>query len=182
MRNNQGYTIHRMSDKEIVSSFDCGDDDLNEFIIKESPLYKKAMLAVTYVLATEGDPNNVCAFCSLANDRVSIGDFESKTEFNRFRRKNDFPQSKRMRSYPAVKICRLAVDLQMKGRNAGTFLLDFIKAYFASNNKTGCRFVTVDAYINAIPFYKKNGFDFLNADDEHSEHTRLMYFDLNAVV
>lgn len=31
-------------------------------------------------------------------------------------------------------------------------------AYFIIDNKTGCRFITVDAYRNAIPFYEKNGF------------------------
>jgi len=50
-------------------------------------------------------------------------------------------------------------------------------AYFIIDNKTGCRFITVDAYRNAIPFYEKNGFLPLQVKDE-GEHTRLMFFDL----
>lgn len=168
-----------MGDNEIVSCFDCGDADLNDFITKESLLYKKAMLAVTYVMLVDGIPDTVIAFCSLANDRVSLGDFENKTEFNRFRKQQGFPQTKRMKSYPAVKVCRLGVDVAMRGQSAGSFFLDFIKAYFLVDNKTGCRFITVDAYKDAIPFYEKNGFRFLNTDDEENDHTRLMYYDLN---
>ena len=68
----------------------------------------------------------------------------------------------------------------MKGKNIGTFLLDFIKSYFVVDNKTGCRFLTVDAYADAVPFYLKNGFVPLNEDDKDDD-TRLLYFDLNDV-
>ena len=59
--------------------------------------------------------------------------------------------------------------------------MDFIKSYFVFDNKTGCRFITVDAYIDAIAFYGKNGFVPLNSDDEDSVYTRLLYFDLNDI-
>ena len=49
-----------------------------------------------------------------------------------------------------------------------------------ANNKTGCRFLTVDAYADAIPFYQKNGFVVLN-DDDKDDPTRLLFFDLNDV-
>lgn len=49
------------------------------------------------------------------------------------------------------------------------------------DNKTGCRFLTVDAYLNAVPFYEKNGFRFMNAEDD-DPHTRLMYYDLMNLV
>ena len=38
-------------------------------------------------------------------------------------------------------------------------------------------FLTVDAYLSAIPFYDKNDFTLLQPDDE-DKHTRLMYFDM----
>jgi hypothetical protein len=66
----------------------------------------------------------------------------------------------------------------MKGHSIGTYLLKFIKTYFTSDNKTGCRFITVDAYAAAIPFYLNNGFVPLN-DEDIDEPTRLLYFDLN---
>ena len=42
---------------------------------------------------------------------------------------------------------------------------------------SGCRFLTVDAYKAAIPFYEKCGFNFLSEKDVE-EDTRAMYFDL----
>ena len=114
------------------------------------------------------------------NDKVSLSDFDNKTEFNRFRKKR-FVNEKRLRSYPAVKICRLGVDESLKGMSIGTILLKFIKTFFVKDNKTGCRFITVDAYSNAISFYERNGFIPLN-DDDKDERTRLLYFDLYDVM
>lgn len=65
-----------------------------------------------------------------------------------------------------------------QGKALGAFLIDFIKAYFLFDNKTGCRFVTVDAYRSAMPFYERNGFLPLLAEDD-GEMTRLLYFDLS---
>ena len=151
---------------------------MNDFLINEAVPYRKALLAVTYVFE-EKSTKQVAAFFSLANDRVSLSDFENKTEFNRFR-KTRFVNEKRLRSYPAVKLCRLGVDESMKGQSIGTLLLRFIKSYFVVDNKTGCRFLTVDAYADAVPFYLKNGFVPLNEDDKDDD-TRLLYFDLNDV-
>ena len=176
------FFIRRLDETEYVNVFDCGDDDLNDFIINESVPFRRALLAVTYVLAEKSDPDKVIAFCSLANDRVSLSDFGNKTEFNRFRRQKCFPQSKRLKSYPAVKLCRLAVDKSAKGMSVGSLLIDFIKTYFVNDNKTGCRFITVDAYVGAIPFYMKNGFLPLNSDDEDSSFTRLLYMDLKDII
>lgn len=62
----------------------------------------------------------------------------------------------------------------------GSYLIDFIKSYFVEDNKTGCRFLTVDAYADAVPFYLKNDFIPLN-DDDKEESTRLLFFDLNDI-
>lgn len=170
------YNIRRLQKEEKVESFNCGDADLNDFILNESMNYRKALLAVSYVVESDGNGGQILAYCSLANDRISITDFENKTEFNRFR-KHRFVNEKRLKSYPAAKICRLAVHLETKGNHLGTDLINFIKSYFVIDNKTGCRFITVDAYAAAVPFYIKNGFIPLTTDDSDSA-TRLLYFDL----
>ena len=169
------YRIYKLGKNEQVKSFDCGDADLNDFIIKDSPLYRDEKLAVTYVYMNKEDSSDIAAFFCLTNDRISLADFDSKSRYNWFSRR--FANSKRLKSYPAVKIGRLGVSSLMKRMNIGSFLLYFIKNYFIVNNKTGCRFITVDAYIDAIPFYIKNGFVPLNEDDI-DDRTRLLYFDL----
>jgi hypothetical protein len=70
--------------------------------------------------------------------------------------------------------------------------LDFIKNWFAhSTNKTGCRYLIVDARNEdkVLQFYTKNGFDFVFRNDEEEKkqidikmedelRTKSMYYDL----
>jgi GNAT superfamily N-acetyltransferase len=178
--NYNDYRIRKLSLNETVKSFNCGDADLNDFIINDANNYRKSLLAVTYVFE-HIENGNIIAYFSLANDRVSLSDFKTKTEFNRFRKKR-FVNEKRIKSYPAVKICRLGVSEKMKGYGVGTVLLAFIKRFFFHDNKTGCRFITVDAYSDAISFYERNNFQYLRNDDEPQNMvTYLLYYDLNDI-
>ena len=64
------------------------------------------------------------------------------------------------------------------GQGIGSELMNQIKQSLVENgNYSAFRFLTVDAYLTAIPFYEKNGFKLLLSDDAN-EHTRLMYFDM----
>lgn len=58
--------------------------------------------------------------------------------------------------------------------------MDYIKMYFLDDNKTGCRYLTVDAHKDAVNFYIKNGFKTLleEADTDSVESTSLMFYDL----
>ena len=172
------YEIRKLGLNDCVDQFDCGDEDLNDFIINDAPLYRKTLLAMTYVLEHK-DTNRVVAYFSVANDRISIKDFPTNTDFNRFR-KHKFVNEKRLKSYPSIKLCRLGIDKSIQGQQIGTFLIDFVSTLFVTDNKSGCRFLTVDAYAHAIPFYLKNDFTFLSSEDEN-QRTRLMYFDLNDI-
>lgn len=174
------FKIVRLSPTNAVENFDCGDRDLNDYITNRASLFDQYMLAVSYTCIDSGT-KQILAYFSLANDKIATSDFPSMTEFNRFRRKQGFPNEKRLKSYPAVKLCHLAVNEHAKGNQLGSGLLDYIKSMFVINNKTGCRFITVDAYLAAIPFYEKNGFRMMNQEDD-DPHTRLMYFDLMDLV
>lgn len=173
--------IRKLREDDAIMDFDCGDNDLNEFIHSEASDYRKSLLAVSYVVVEKNHPNKILGFCSVANDKVALGDFADKTEFNRFRKKSGFPQSKRLKSYPAIKLCRLGVDVKYRNQHLGSFILDFIRGFFTDDNKSGCRFMTVDAYTEAIPFYEKNGFSKLGKANEGDPHTRLLFCDLNEV-
>lgn len=41
--------ISKLEEGEFIESFDCGDADLNDFILREAPLYQEALLTTTYV-------------------------------------------------------------------------------------------------------------------------------------
>lgn len=79
------YTVRRLKMKEAVKSFNCGDADLNDFILNESLFYRKALLAVSYIVENKKENNQVAAYFSLANDRngftpLTLEDKESPTQ------------------------------------------------------------------------------------------------------
>ena len=70
--------IRRLDIDDKISNFNCGDEDLNDFILNESQLYRGELLAVSYVI--EDNNGAVLAYFSLANDKISITEFENNTE------------------------------------------------------------------------------------------------------
>ena len=61
--------------------------------------------------------------------------------------------NKRRKTDPSVKIGHLAVSKDYDNKGVGRAILDFIKHAFTNGNRTGCRFITVDAYAKATGFY-----------------------------
>lgn len=175
----ESYDIHVLEPEEQVEAFDCGDTDLNDFILCTAASYRKELLATTYVVQ-DYETSRTLAYFSLATDKVSMDEFENKAEFNRFR-KQRFVNAKRLKSYPAVKLCRIGVDLSARGLHLGTRLLDFIKIMCVQDTRFGCRFLTVDAYVNRISFYKHNDFSEMTQADKDDEHTRILIYDLKKV-
>ena len=104
------------------------------------------------------------------------------------------PWVKQGRNYPAVLIGRLGVSRKYRNQKIGSQIIDFIKAWFLSDhNKTGCRFVVVDAYNkeDVLHFYSNanNKFSFLFKEESQEKlynsipadenlKSRQMYFDL----
>ena len=181
MEQNSG--IIRLTAEHNILPFDCGDEDLNDFLVSDAKAYQEKLLAVTYLVESAG--KTVLYFC-LSNDKIT-----SIEHSNGFWRKLKalFPHNKHRRDYPAVKIGRLGVDFsyQKLGIGWGSMVLDFIKHWRVTDNKTGCRFITVDAYRQAVPFYVKNGFLFMGNDEriryeKGKEDTIAMYFDLKNVM
>ena len=163
----------RLEEDSIILTFDCGDDDLNDFLFNDAKNYFKHFLAITYIIQTK---NETIAYFSLSSDALLHNNSKNWNKINR-----NIPNNKRRRSYPAVKIGRLAVSKNYEGRGFGRLIIARIKSmllkesqYFAS------RFIVVDAYKNATLFYKKQGFKFLSNDDNC--YTRQMYLDLKSLI
>ena len=60
--------LTKLEDIETLKPFDCGDDDLNEFLAVDAMFYRKQMLANTFVLE---DDEQTIAYYSLLNDKIS---------------------------------------------------------------------------------------------------------------
>ena len=186
--------VMRPYSQEVASycaPFSCEDSDLDEFFSKDAFLYERELLGKTYAWINISDPSKILGLVTLANDSVKA-QFMANSARNRVQR--SVTNAKRGINYPAVLIGRLGVssDYRGKGYNIGSQILDFLKGWFRSfDNKTGCRFIVVDAYKNerTLHFYEKNGFkmlyktedeerDFLELSPEKPLDTRFMFFDL----
>jgi len=131
--------------KDQLTSFDCNDDDLNDFFKSDSHNYTEQLLGKTYCFVLESSNEIVCAF-TLANDSIKASLLPNS---RKKKVQKQIPHQKTMKSYPAVMIGRLGVDAKFQGCGIGKQLMNFIKGWFIDNeNKTGCRFIVVDAYVN----------------------------------
>ncbi len=155
-----------------LTGFDCGDSDLNEFLLEDAKHFLQKRIANTFILEDDG---RIAAYFCLLNDKIS----RLETTNSKWKKiKNSFPEGKRFRSYPCVKIGRFAVSLDYRGLNLGSELMDNLNKRLNSIiSHSAFRYITVDAYISAIPFYEKNGFNQLTQEDD-DDHTRLMFFDM----
>jgi hypothetical protein len=178
--------------EEVINSsslFDCGHPDLNDFFTTDCIAYSKELLGKSYCFRLDTDPSViVCAF-TVSNDSVKVNFLPNSRKKKLVK---SIPRIKQFRSYPAVLIGRLGVNQAFKNIGIGRELMDFIKSWFINpNNKTGCRFLVVDAYNEPQPiqYYKKNNFEFLFSTEEQEKKymgiltedqlkTRLMFFDL----
>lgn len=156
-----------------IKPFKCADADLNGFLFEDAKHFQKELMAVTYLLEYM-EHNKTAAYYSLLADKI-IFNPDEKGVWNKLNR--NIPNPKRRRSYPAIKIGRLAVSEEFSGNGLGTFILDNIKYAFTNVKRLGCRFITVDALSSAVHFYEKNGFQFFTEQDKDDD-TRLMFFDL----
>ena len=169
-------------------TFNCGNEDLDDFFLNDAKKYADELMGKTYCWVTENKPHKIVAQFTLANDSIKTTYLGSPTK-NKLNR--SIQNQKRGRSYPAALIGRIGINKEFQGKELGSQLIKFIKDWFrAEDNKTGCRFLVVDAYNDArtLKFYEKNGFKFLHkTEDEEKQYfllddeiitTRLMYFDL----
>ena len=96
--------------------FDCGDDDLNEFLFEDAKSFLEKRIANTFILEDDG---RIAAYFCLLNDKISRMEV-TNSKWKSI--KDSFPEGKRFRSYPAIKIGRFAVSAAYRGQHIGTDL------------------------------------------------------------
>lgn len=185
--------LFRRYNKELAGklpAFDCGDEDLNAFFQEDAFNYDAQLLGRSYCFlsASHGD---IASVFTLSNSAIRVAELPNNAKRRLVKL---IPWVKQGRNYPAVLIGRLGVSRKYRNQKIGSQIIDFIKAWFLSDhNKTGCRFIVVDAYNreDVLHFYSNdnNGFSFLFKEEsqeksynslavDESLKTRQMYFDL----
>ncbi len=130
-----------------VDEFNCGDDDLNDFLKTDAFAYGDNELAQTYVALYQNTP---VAFVSLCTDAIKLSKEEMEQEFGKEKPHPD---------YPAMKIARLAVAEAYKSSDVGTAMVKYaVGRAIEISESIGCRFVTTDAYESKAGFYEKCNF------------------------
>lgn len=167
------FTFRQINADTEIKLFKCADDDLNNFLYDDAKNYLESMMAVTYLLE-DNEADKTVAYYSLLNDKI-VFDPTQKSSWNKLNRQ--IPNEKRRKEYPAIKIGRLAVAEEYIGKHIGESIILQIKYLYTHNSRSGCRFITVDAYAEATPFYEKCGFRFMS-DSDKNERTRAMFYDL----
>lgn len=155
--------------QDVINScgeFTCGKDaDIHEFFHSEYQDYSTHLLGKSYCFVENKNPGEiVCAF-TVANSSIKVDGLPNKKR-NKLNRK--IPHAIRHAQYPAVLVGQIAVFDKYKGRQIGDELMNFIKSWFIEPlNKTGCRYVIVDAvnHEKVRSFYESNGFQYIFSSD-----------------
>ncbi len=172
-----GWLFTKLQHFEHLKKFDCGNGDLNEYFKKDAIAHRDFLLTQTYEFkSAEIDLTFPIGLASVCNDAVDRRKVKNLDFFKAL------PPEKHYPSYPAVKIARLGVHVEFHGNNFGTYIVNLIKRMFVTDNRTGCRLITVDAYNqkNVLSFYNHNDFQFFSDKDEKKQ-TRAMFFDLKRI-
>lgn len=173
-----GFVLGKLASPILVQSFDCGDNDLNDYFHNDCANYRAQLLTQTYcVYAQGGRQEQAVALVDFCNDGLARRLVPNRDLRNIHHAKRGY------RMYPAVKITRLGVDRLAQGQHLGTLVLQMTKLFFLLDNRCGCRFLTVDAYLGAVPFYEKCGFVAmrLSAEELEGRHTIPLFSDLKRV-
>lgn len=165
-------------DFEKLSSFSCGEPELDYFFQKEVRDCVKFHYLSAYCAFIES--GEIIAAFTLMNDALMINNPYEKEEFIddlQFETSKDIVDFfSRQTSFPAINIGHLGTSVEYQGRGVGSAIIDLVTETFSNDNRTGCQFITVDS-INkprTNKFYQKNNF-YNQTDADAGSPTRRMY-------
>jgi ribosomal protein S18 acetylase RimI-like enzyme len=177
-----------LTQERMITDFDCGDDDLNEFFNRDAIKYQEQLMGQTYFFRHNETGKVVCAF-SLSADSLKAGWLPGS---RRKKVKELIPREKSLQAYPAFLIGRLGVAVEFGSQGVGSQLMNFIKDLCFVRYPNIARFLLVDAYNDpaVLQYYQKNGFVpifsveqqernyYKRPDDIEPLRTRFMYYDM----
>ncbi|ABE52446.1 GNAT family N-acetyltransferase [Methanococcoides burtonii] len=138
--------VSKLTKNDDLSAFDSENAELNGFLIEDALDDQEQMVSATFVCYHE---DYLVGYFTLTTDTlevVAVGDGDGVDEFE-------------YAKYPALKLARLAVDMDYACKGIGRHLLTTAIGLALDVSKTaGCRYLTVDSKSCSIGFYKRNTF------------------------
>lgn len=74
------FEIKRLKADTPIDNFDCGNEDINHFLVDDSLDYQEGLLAVTYLAIAD---NSIISYFCLLNDKLAYLPGEDKKAWNR---------------------------------------------------------------------------------------------------
>ena len=155
------YIFEKLTEKHDLSKFDCGADDLNDFLKNDALKQQKENLNVTQLVICD---NEIIGFCSLLADTIKIKHIQDKKTIMPIKEKKP-----RVKQLPAVKIGRFAISIKYANKGIGSHILRNVlhTIKITSQKRIGVRVIVVEGYAKAYNFYvKHNNFNNLKKDDK----------------
>lgn len=156
------YHFENLTEDHDLSEFDCGDDDLNDFLKNDALKQQKSRLNVTKLILYD---RKIIGYVSLLTDTLVLKNIQDeKIQLNI---KNQLEIKSKNKNISAVKIGRLTLDEKYSGKGLGSHILRNIltNLKIISEKEIGFRFIIVEGYAKAFNFYVvKNGFEYLKKD------------------
>lgn len=139
-------SVKEISPKSVLKKFDCEVEALNEFFSRYALKNDELGIGKTFVALNEN--NQIAGYFTLATAQVAYQEIP-----------DDFKEKLPKYPIPALRIARLAVNKDLKGKGIGKWLLAqaFIKAIHVAD-VTGLYFIIVDAKETSKSFYEHYGF------------------------
>ena len=161
----------RLLDHE-VNNFDCGDQDINEWI--ENSYYSTLSQQISAYEVKVG--KLIIGYIALSIRKVSISHCPDYL--------SDYIDDSIDSMVPSLCIQYIATDCRIQKRGYGdcilkTFLSMINKCINIQNLYLPIRFLVIDAKLNLVEWYKKNGFQKMGRNHDSQEGvTEYMFIDL----
>lgn len=155
----------------IIKDFKTSNKELKDFLIEDALTNQEMNISTTYIWFYN-PKNKLIAYVTILADAIRIHGTKLGKWF--------LDQGVQYKTLPAIKIGRLCVDEDYKGRGIGTKITFFVmKKLIKVSKELGCRFLIVDAKKDAITFYKHMDFKVLK---EREKGTLPMYYDMIKII
>lgn len=137
---------HRLTGDHDLSRFDCGDEDLNDWLRRCALDLDARNVTRTYVFVPDGR-SQVCGYFSLMPDRIAASDLSSGLAGG-------------VDAVPAILVAKLALDRSLHGRgHGGDLVVEAVRWALAGIEAVGGRLIVVDAARqDLVAFYQQYGF------------------------
>ncbi len=147
--------IEILDKKHKRDEFDCGNDQLNNYLKYQAGQDMKRKLSACFVL-NESSTNQILGYYTLSNNSISLNSFTEDIQ-------KKLPKS--YKSIPTTLLGRLAINKEQQGKGIGKILLiDALKRSHDLSKEIGSFAVAVDPIDHdAEMFYKK--YDFIKLPD-----------------